>query len=190
MNNEQRRRIPDRPERHSPASSPKCFCLAWQLRSSSRIPRLPYFLNAWNLSDATLNFTEKALIAFAMTLLIISGEQSIFRSPRSLRSPRRRWGSGAGRCRHTRPRDDRHRHRSCLWWRDQWRAGCRVETAVHRRDHRHDEPLPAAFPIVLGRSGLGGYPASFAYFGQGYVFWVISSNSRCWCCSPRCLAYC
>lgn len=34
----------------------------------------PYFLNAWNLSDATFNFTEKAMIAFAMALLIISGE--------------------------------------------------------------------------------------------------------------------
>ncbi len=37
----------------------------------------PYFLNAWNLSDATFNFTEKAMIAFAMTLLIISGEIAI-----------------------------------------------------------------------------------------------------------------
>ena len=34
----------------------------------------PYFLNAWNLSDATFNFTEKAMIAFAMALVIISGE--------------------------------------------------------------------------------------------------------------------
>jgi len=34
----------------------------------------PYFLNAWNLSDATFNFTEKAMIAFAMALLIISGD--------------------------------------------------------------------------------------------------------------------
>ena len=34
----------------------------------------PYFLSAWNLSDATFNFTEKAMIAFAMALLIISGE--------------------------------------------------------------------------------------------------------------------
>ena len=34
----------------------------------------PFFLNAWNLSDATFNFTEKALIAFAMALLIIAGE--------------------------------------------------------------------------------------------------------------------
>lgn len=34
----------------------------------------PYFLNPWNLSDATFNFTEKALIAFALTLVIVSGE--------------------------------------------------------------------------------------------------------------------
>ncbi|MGV8949796.1 MAG: ABC transporter permease, partial [Cypionkella sp.] len=34
----------------------------------------PYFLNWWNLSDATFNFTEKAMIAFAMALLIIAGE--------------------------------------------------------------------------------------------------------------------
>ena len=34
----------------------------------------PYFLDAWNLSDATFNFTEKAMIAFAMALVIITGE--------------------------------------------------------------------------------------------------------------------
>lgn len=34
----------------------------------------PYFLDAWNLSDASFNFTEKAMVAFAMALLIIAGE--------------------------------------------------------------------------------------------------------------------
>ena len=34
----------------------------------------PYFLDPWNLSDATFNFTEKAIIAMAMALLIITGE--------------------------------------------------------------------------------------------------------------------
>ncbi|WP_416347112.1 ABC transporter permease, partial [Devosia sp.] len=34
----------------------------------------PYFLNAWSLSDLTFNFTEKALIALAMALVIITGE--------------------------------------------------------------------------------------------------------------------
>ena len=34
----------------------------------------PYFLDPWNLSDASFNFTEKAMIAFAMAMLIIAGE--------------------------------------------------------------------------------------------------------------------
>ena len=34
----------------------------------------PYFLNPYNLSDATFNFTEKAIIALAMALLIIAAE--------------------------------------------------------------------------------------------------------------------
>ena len=34
----------------------------------------PYFLDPWSLSDLTFNFTEKALIALAMALLIIAGE--------------------------------------------------------------------------------------------------------------------
>jgi rhamnose transport system permease protein len=34
----------------------------------------PYFLDIYNLSDATYNFSEKAIVALAMTLLIIAGE--------------------------------------------------------------------------------------------------------------------
>ena len=34
----------------------------------------PYFLDPWNLSDATFNFTEKAMIAFAMAMLIVAGD--------------------------------------------------------------------------------------------------------------------
>jgi rhamnose transport system permease protein len=34
----------------------------------------PHFLDPWNLSDATFNFTEKATIAVAMAFLIIAGE--------------------------------------------------------------------------------------------------------------------
>ena len=34
----------------------------------------PYFLDPWNLSDATFNFTEKAIIALPMALLIIARE--------------------------------------------------------------------------------------------------------------------
>ena len=34
----------------------------------------PYFLDPWNLSDATFNFTEKALVALALALVIVAGE--------------------------------------------------------------------------------------------------------------------
>ncbi|HKE92697.1 MAG TPA: ABC transporter permease [Povalibacter sp.] len=37
----------------------------------------PYFLNVWTLSDATFNFTEKALVALPLALLIIAGEIDI-----------------------------------------------------------------------------------------------------------------
>ncbi len=33
-----------------------------------------HFHDSWDLSDATCNFTEKAIIAFTMTLMIVSGE--------------------------------------------------------------------------------------------------------------------
>jgi rhamnose transport system permease protein len=36
--------------------------------------RSPYFLDPWTLSDATFNFTEKALVALPMALLIIARE--------------------------------------------------------------------------------------------------------------------
>jgi rhamnose transport system permease protein len=37
----------------------------------------PYFLSPWTLSDASFNFTERAIIALPMALLIISGEIDI-----------------------------------------------------------------------------------------------------------------
>lgn len=37
----------------------------------------PYFLNLWTLSDATFNFTERAVIALPLALLIIAGEIDI-----------------------------------------------------------------------------------------------------------------
>ena len=37
----------------------------------------PYFLNPWTLSDATFNFTEKAIVALPLALLVIAGEIDI-----------------------------------------------------------------------------------------------------------------
>jgi rhamnose transport system permease protein len=37
----------------------------------------PYFLNVWTLSDASFNFTERAIVALPLALLIIAGEIDI-----------------------------------------------------------------------------------------------------------------
>ena len=37
----------------------------------------PYFLDIWNLSDATFNFTEKAIVALALAFVILSAEIDI-----------------------------------------------------------------------------------------------------------------
>ena len=34
----------------------------------------PYFLDVWNLSDATFNFTEKSIVALAMAFVVMAGE--------------------------------------------------------------------------------------------------------------------
>ncbi len=34
----------------------------------------PYFLDLWNLSDATFNFTEKSIVALAMAFVVMAGE--------------------------------------------------------------------------------------------------------------------
>ncbi|PTE07154.1 ABC transporter permease [Mesorhizobium helmanticense] len=133
----------------------------------------PYFLDPWSLSDLTFNFTEKALIAFAMALLIISGEIDLsVAAIIALASTMMGMAVQAG-------------------------AGTPVLVAigilvglgcgafngllVTRLG------LPSivvtigtmslfrgiAF-IILGDQAYKGYPASFAFFGQGYVWWVVS----------------
>ncbi|RWN45807.1 MAG: ABC transporter permease [Mesorhizobium sp.] len=133
----------------------------------------PYFLDPYSLSDLTFNFTEKGLIAFAMALLIISGEIDLsVAAIIALASTMMGMAVQAG-------------------------AGTPVLVAigivvglgcgafngllVTRLG------LPSivvtigtmslfrgiAF-IILGDQAYKGYPASFAFFGQGYVWWVVS----------------
>ena len=98
----------------------------------------PYFLNAWNLSDATFNFTEKAMIAFAMALLIIAGEIDL-----SVASIIALASTAMGAV-----------------------AQFDVSTPTL--------VLVGISYIILGDKAYRGYPEEFAFFGQGYVFWVIS----------------
>jgi len=133
----------------------------------------PYFLNAWNLSDATFNFTEKAMIAFAMALLIISGEidlsvASIIALASTAMGAAVQVGVGTPGL-------------VLIGLGVGMTAGAFNGVLVTRLG------LPSIVVtigtmslfrgiayIVLGDQAYRGYPESFAFFGQGYVWWVIS----------------
>lgn len=133
----------------------------------------PYFLNPYNLSDATFNFTEKAIIGFAMALLIIAGEidlsvASIIALSSVAMGAAAAAGFGpailivigiavgiaAGAF-----------NGFVVTW---FRIPSIIVTIATMSLFRG-----IAF-VVLGDQVYRHYPASFAYFGQGYVWWVIS----------------
>jgi len=133
----------------------------------------PYFLNPYNLSDATFNFTEKAIIAFAMALLIIAGEIDLsVASIIAIASTAMGAAAAAG-------------------------AGPStlviVGLAVGLAAGAFNGFIVTRFQIpsivvtigtmslfrgiayvVLGDQVYRTYPAGFEYFGQGYVWWVFS----------------
>lgn len=133
----------------------------------------PYFLNPWNLSDASFNFTEKAIIAFAMALLIIAGEIDLsVASIIAIASTAMGAAAAAG-------------------------AGpfelVVVGLAVGLAAGAFNGFIVTRFAIpsivvtigtmslfrgiayvVLGDQVYRQYPPGFEYFGQGYVWWVFS----------------
>lgn len=133
----------------------------------------PWFLDPWNLSDATFNFTEKAMIAFAMALLIISGEidlsvASIIALASTAMGFAVQLGFGTP-------------------------ALVMIGLGVGLLCGAFNGVLVTRFGlpsivvtigtmslfrgisyIVLGDQAFRGYPADFAFFGQGYVWWVIT----------------
>ena len=133
----------------------------------------PYFLNAWNLSDATFNFTEKAMIAFAMALLIIAGEIDL-----SVASIIALASTAMG---------------AAAQFDVSTATLVLVGISVGLACGAFNGFLVTKFGlasivvtigtmslfrgisyIVLGDKAYRGYPEEFAFFGQGYVFWVIS----------------
>ncbi|SNR56636.1 ABC transporter permease [Puniceibacterium sediminis] len=133
----------------------------------------PYFLDAWNLSDATFNFTEKAMVAFAMALLIISGEIDL---------------SVAGIIALS---------STAMGWALQFGVGTPVLITIGLSVGLLCGAFNGALVtrlglpsivvtigtmslfrgisyIVLGDQAFNGYPTDFAWLGRGYVFWVIS----------------
>lgn len=133
----------------------------------------PYFLNAWNLSDATFNFTEKAMIAFAMALLIVAGEidlsvAAIIALASTAMGAAAQLGIGTpglvliglatGLI--------------CGAFNGVLVTGLGLPSIVVTIGTM--SLFRGISYIALGDQAYRGYPADFAFFGQGYVWWVIS----------------
>lgn len=133
----------------------------------------PYFLNAWNLSDATFNFTEKAMIAMAMALLIISGEidlsvAAIIALASTAMGLALQYGAdtpalvligvGVGL--------------ACGAFNGFLVSGLGLPSIVATIGTM--SLFRGIAYVILGDQAYTGYPSDFAYFGQGYVYWVFS----------------
>lgn len=133
----------------------------------------PYFLNPWSLSDATFNFTEKALIALAMALLIISGEidlsvAAIIAFSSTMMGFALQFGAdtpllvaigiSTGLL--------------CGAFNGFLVTGLKLPSIVVTIGTM--SLFRGLSFVVLGDQAFKGYPASFAFFGQGYVWWVVS----------------
>jgi rhamnose transport system permease protein len=133
----------------------------------------PYFLDPWSLSDLSFNFTEKGLIALAMALLIISGEidlsvAAIMALGSTLMGMAAEAGIGTPGL-------------VAIGIGTGLACGAFNGVLVTKLG------LPSivvtigtmslfrglAF-IILGDQAYKSYPADFAFFGQGYVGWVVS----------------
>lgn len=133
----------------------------------------PYFLNPWNLSDASFNFTEKAIIALAMALVIIAGEIDLsVAAIIAIASTAMGAAAAAGA--------------------DPWTLVA-VGLSVGLAAGAFNGFVVTRFAIpsivvtigtmslfrgiayvVLGDQVYRDYPDGFEYFGQGYVWWVFS----------------
>lgn len=133
----------------------------------------PYFLNAWNLSDATFNFTEKAMIAFAMALLIISGEIDLsVAAIIALASTAMGAAVQAGVGTEGIVLIGLAVGLACGAVNGFLVTGLGLPSIVVTIGTM--SLFRGISFIVLGDQVYKGYPADFAFFGQGYVWWVIS----------------
>ena len=133
----------------------------------------PYFLNAWNLSDATFNFTEKAMIAFAMALLIISGEIDLsVAAIIALASTAMGAAAQVGVGTEGLVLIGLAVGLACGAFNGLLVTGLGLPSIVVTIGTM--SLFRGIGFIILGDQAYRGYPPDFAYFGQGYVWWVIS----------------
>jgi rhamnose transport system permease protein len=133
----------------------------------------PYFLDAWNLSDATYNFTEKAMIAFAMALLIIAGEIDLsVASILALVSTAMGAAAEAGAGTPVLVLIGLGTGLLCGAFNGVLVTGLGLPSIVVTIGTM--SLFRGISYIVLGDKAYTAYPGSFGYFGQGYVWWVFT----------------
>ena len=133
----------------------------------------PYFLDPWNLSDATFNFTEKALIALAMALLIISGEIDLsVAAIVALASTAMGYIASIGGGTGTMVLAGILTGLACGAFNGLLVTRFKLPSIVVTIGTM--SLFRGMSFIVLGDGVFKGYPADFAFFGQGYVWWVFS----------------
>ncbi len=133
----------------------------------------PYFLDPWNLSDATFNFTEKAMIAFAMALVIVSGEIDLsVASIIALVSTCMGFAVQLGFDTPMLIVIGLLVGAACGAFNGLLVAGMGLPSIVVTIGTL--SLFRGIAYIVLGDKAYSGYPESFAFFGQGYVWWVIT----------------
>ena len=133
----------------------------------------PYFLNPWNLSDATFNFTEKAMIAFAMTLVIVSGEIDLsVASTIALASVAMGAAAEAGLGTPALVLVGLGVGLLCGAFNGALVAGLGLPSIVATIGTL--SLFRGLAYVALGDGAYTAYPPDFAVFGQGYVWWVIT----------------
>ena len=133
----------------------------------------PYFLDPWNLSDATFNFTEKAMIAFAMALVIISGEIDLsVASIIALTSTAMGYAVQLGFDTPALVMVGLAIGLLCGAFNGLLVTGLGLPSIVVTIGTM--SLFRGLSFVILGDQAFTGYPASFSWFGQGYVWWVFS----------------
>jgi len=133
----------------------------------------PYFLNLWNLSDATFNFTEKAMIVLPMAMLIIAREIDLsVASTMALSSTIMGFCAQAGMGTPV---------LVCVGLAVGLICGLINGLLVTRLNLSSIVITIGTMSlfrgityVLLGDQSINHYPASFAFFGQGYVFGALS----------------
>jgi rhamnose transport system permease protein len=133
----------------------------------------PYFLDPWNLSDATFNFTEKAMIAFAMALVIISGEIDLsVASIIALTSTVMGYAVQLGFDTPALVMVGLATGLLCGAFNGLLVTGLGLPSIVVTIGTM--SLFRGLSFVILGDKAFTGYPESFSWFGQGYVWWVFS----------------